>query len=584
MRLLASLLFALFVTQAIAQSGGGFVQGQTLNAVDLNNAFARKQDFLVPPATNIFNVLSYGAKGDGITNDSGAFANAFSACSAAGGGIISVPPTGHSYLIATGNVIGNGCILIGVGTKNFPGNSPTVATTTAFGSWIQCTDIVNPCVILQGNGSAIDGINFVRNQVIPSGAYTPIVFPYEISVTATLFRIEHVEMMGSTNGIQLNYLTGSGGGSYSLIRDIWCSCLTVGLQVINTNDTILVDNVNFRNLWYENNINVVAYEEANKIDIDSRYWDNALLNNVEFFHSKCGMQFTDGTVQSVTHSFFNGQANNLTFNLVFGAMCVASGTTHAQGQFSNVFLQTDDVTPNAAAQAFALGSDNINFQFNNLTVADVGKGIMSLGNGAGGNVYIGGVNVKNYSTQTNSNVAFTAAASAQVYITGPTVVSSTNGSAGATTSGLVYLDQSTVSGTAGIAFLGRNVGIGVFPPGFPLDVSGNARFGNLRMDVTQSLTLVNGLNSNISISRGRNHIAGPSAAFSVGGFAAPSDGMRIWLYNPTGQAMTIVNEDGSSAAANRIHTLTGGNVAATNGFAILSYDGTDQRWILENVR
>jgi hypothetical protein len=49
MRLLASLLFALFVTQAIAQSGGGFVQGQTLNAADLNNAFAKKQDFPIPP-------------------------------------------------------------------------------------------------------------------------------------------------------------------------------------------------------------------------------------------------------------------------------------------------------------------------------------------------------------------------------------------------------------------------------------------------------------------------------------------------------------------------------------------------------
>jgi hypothetical protein len=48
--------------------------------------------------------------------------------------------------------------------------------------------------------------------------------------------------------------------------------------------------------------------------------------------------------------------------------------------------------------------------------------------------------------------------------------------------------------------------------------------------------------------------------------------------------MTIVNEDGSSTAANRIHTLTGQNLILYSGdsYVTMSYDGTDLRWIVEN--
>lgn len=102
-----------------------------------------------------------------------------------------------------------------------------------------------------------------------------------------------------------------------------------------------------------------------------------------------------------------------------------------------------------------------------------------------------------------------------------------------------------------------------------------------------SLTLANGLNSNIAGVTGRNRIVGPTGAFSVGGMAALADGAVVKLYNSTGQTMTIVNEDASSTAANRITTCTGANVSvgtSHKAFATLSYDGTDLRWILESVQ
>jgi hypothetical protein len=102
---------------------------------------------------------------------------------------------------------------------------------------------------------------------------------------------------------------------------------------------------------------------------------------------------------------------------------------------------------------------------------------------------------------------------------------------------------------------------------------------------TTALTLVNGLNSNIALPATlRARITGPTGAFSVGGFTGGTDGVRLYLYNATSQTMTLVQEDGSSTAANRIKTLTGANIvlqASQTSYATLSYDATDARWILE---
>lgn len=103
-----------------------------------------------------------------------------------------------------------------------------------------------------------------------------------------------------------------------------------------------------------------------------------------------------------------------------------------------------------------------------------------------------------------------------------------------------------------------------------------------------ALTLANGLNSNIAAPNSSfSRITGPTGAFSVGGIVPYyPDGQVMHLYNTTSQTMTIVNEDASSTAANRIKTLTGGNVvlrATATSFASLIYDGTGQRWILTST-
>lgn len=104
---------------------------------------------------------------------------------------------------------------------------------------------------------------------------------------------------------------------------------------------------------------------------------------------------------------------------------------------------------------------------------------------------------------------------------------------------------------------------------------------------TTALVLANGLNSNLaSPATERVRITGPTGAFSIGGFLGGVDGRKLRVYSTVAQTLTIVNEDASSTAANRITTLTGGNLAlrtTAKSFFTLSYDGTDSRWILEST-
>jgi hypothetical protein len=101
------------------------------------------------------------------------------------------------------------------------------------------------------------------------------------------------------------------------------------------------------------------------------------------------------------------------------------------------------------------------------------------------------------------------------------------------------------------------------------------------LNLTGTLTLANGANSNLSISGATYHrITGPTGAFSISGFVAPSDARELIVHNSVAQDMTLTN-DATSTAANRILTLTGADVTLTGvSAARFVYSTADSRWIL----
>jgi len=135
----------------------------------------------------VFNVKAYGAKGDGVTDDTSAFLTAFNAAVAAGGGTIYVPPTTSCYLFnstlnLTGGTSGLAYQIIFQGaTGNFPqgskicgntGNSPIIDTTAMGG--VSFRDLVfdatmpglsNPSEIGYLSGRSASGVSGQGNRI-----------------------------------------------------------------------------------------------------------------------------------------------------------------------------------------------------------------------------------------------------------------------------------------------------------------------------------------------------------------------------------------------------------------------------------
>lgn len=143
---------------------------------------------------------------------------------------------------------------------------------------------------------------------------------------------------------------------------------------------------------------------------------------------------------------------------------------------------------------------------------------------------------------------------------------------------LLVATSGLVTVRAGLRVAAGNIGVNT--PGAAncaLDVNGSVAFRQA------TLTLANGANQNVARPGFSSLlIAGPTGAFSIGGLTGGIDGIGVDLFNPTSQAMTLNNEDGSSTAGNRIVTDTGGNLACKA--ARLRYDAAAARWRVHSFR
>lgn len=374
-------------------------------------------------------VLDFGAVGDGVTDDSVNIQKAINSLTR--GGQVFFPSTGAAYLIGTGLVVPNGVTLFGTACVVFPGMTATIAQWTAQGSWIQSTDTVNPAVTLSGNGASIGGINFIYTQPVPSGgSFTPTTYPYAIKAVNTFFQIEDIIVIAGTHGIQLSPPSGSGGGTFSSLRNAYLSTFNVGLYTNFLNDTVKITNVHARNLYYELDSRVYTYNLNNLIGWDCRYTDNVMVDGFEVLYAAVALKLTDDTCLGNTHSLFNATIHGFQASLCRAAIQVASSTTTVRAYFSNFLGQSSD-QGSFNDTLFQLGSDNVNVKMSNLTVPSARGQFAVLGNGTGGFWQIDDLEMA-YNTATTSQVGFSLATASVLNIGNKKITR------GGTTPGLIF--------------------------------------------------------------------------------------------------------------------------------------------------
>lgn len=382
--------------------------------------------------TTVINARIWGAKGDGVTNDSRAIQAAINTASSLGGRTVVLPATGHAYLLNTGLTIGNGSGITNVSIEGTGGMywsgyyDNTEADWTSHGTWIHCTDIVNACISMNGNGGKISGLSFWYTQPTPPGPacgltctfthnWAPVAYPYTLAVLAPQ-NFNSISDINVINGYNCMDIEGPSTGVASFfmhVDHVHLGCFNIVSKFVNIDNTISLHDFRDQILWYQFSSDVVGYTEGDsahvghKIGMDMAYVSGIELSDVEFYQDWTGIRASDASVQSglgtVTFGVQALQANNMSFNQTCQAITLAASTTHFSGRFSNVILNVDPQTSYIAGQcgsawpyAFNLASDNVDVSISNLD-GYVTQTLAKIGGGTSGTLHLPGSTRASYS-------------------------------------------------------------------------------------------------------------------------------------------------------------------------------------------
>jgi hypothetical protein len=395
-----------------------------------------------PQQQTYINAASYDVVCDGVVDDSPAAQKALNAASAQGGAVVTFPATGAACRLTTGLTVPSGVSIEGTAGLNWPGPFSNVESQwTNKGTWFRCEDKKNPCVLIDGVGSHVSGMNFWYTQPTPQGgtfcgvpcrythAWKPIIYPYtiEIGTHANFSHLSDIAIVNATHCIDWEGPSSGVAGIYSYMRNLSLGCFDRGIRFSKIDTTIYASNIRHDIWWYRGNSDVLGYTEGEdkRIDWDVEYLANLQASGIEFVNSAVAIKFADGTVKSgfgtITFAANELQLDNVSFNEVCQAMTVATPTTHVRGHLTNVIAYADTVTSDAKQCAgmktklFDLASDNVYLRMQNLSVG-FAQNVATVGGGTGGYLGLSGTHVQRYSAFGSGSIALVAAPGAQIAI------------------------------------------------------------------------------------------------------------------------------------------------------------------------
>lgn len=559
----AAVLFAASQAQIGPTPGGGSVPNP-LSTVAINDKGGQ-----------VFNAISYGWVCNG-TDQSVAALALLATVSAAGGGTIYFPKCTSTYRADSQLLIPNDAMSIP--------NQVNIRMTGAGGGQIwgdAARDSVGAAV-LDLRYTAVDGNAKIESRGAGSLLIDNLTFKDGGASNATPF----VHSTNTTLTIRGNTFLGSGSATQDAIVLGGASNQTAGSGVTAPFQGYgtIIDSNQFRNL----NRGVYGRTFSNSVVVTNNSWlAPAGTRAIEFAAT------TGNPPDTITGLVVTGNLVEMSSPMVYGIVLQAVRSSYLAGNsfydwggaavsdyrfiagsMAGTWYNTVVKALNGTTTLSQTG-DSTQLTLNTFLGAFPGTNI--VGDGSAASEFSKGVEVKG--TRVPSDGASGPFCVRDEFVSAANICIGVDG-----TNGVSYIDPNKT----GVS----NQRLDVNPRRGPTAID-----GPFLLDPTTK-ALVNGLNSNINLwasdSTAKSsyiRITGPSAGFSVGGFTNQGSGTSshsgsvLTLYNSTAQQMTIVNADASSSAANRIKTLTGGNVVLRAGTsaATFIYDNTDTSWILINT-